>query len=105
MTSRNRKHPALGSLQIEPGGGVPGGLRKVRLPASLHLDDLISANRPVPVLIEVAEPGYHPAGLKIRTRITDTILTATVQPTSLPHLDHDPGVVVVEVTRPLGMIE
>jgi hypothetical protein len=105
VTGRKRQYLAPGSLKIEPGSGVQGDLRKIRYPASLRLDDLVAANRPIPVLVEVAEPGYRPAGLDIRTRITDTILTATVQPESLPDLDRDPGIVAVEISQPIGMID
>jgi hypothetical protein len=105
VTGRKREQPAPGSLSIEPGSGAPGALRKIRSPASMRLHDLISADRPVPVLVEVSEPGYRPAALEIRARITDTVLTGTVQPASLPDLDRDPGVVAVEITRPLDMID
>jgi hypothetical protein len=105
VTGKKREQPAPGSLSIEPGSGASGSLRKIRSPASPRLDDLIAADRPVPVLVEVTEPGYRPAGLEIRATITDTVLTGTVRSALLPDLDRDPGVVAVEITRPLDMID
>jgi hypothetical protein len=105
VTGRKRQQPAPGSLSIEPGSGALGALRKIRSPASLRLDGLVASDRPVAVVVEVTEPGYHPAGLEIRARITATLLTGTVQSTSLPELDRDPGVVAIEITQPLGLID
>jgi hypothetical protein len=105
VTGRKRERPAPGSLSIEPGSGAPGSLQKIRSPASLRLDDLIAADRTVPVIVEVTEPGYRPAGLEIRAMITDTILTGAVQSPLLPDLDRDPGVVAVEISHPLEMID
>jgi hypothetical protein len=105
VTSRKREHPAPGSLSIEPGGGALSALHKTRSPASLRLDDLMASGRPVPVVVEVTEAGYEPAGLEIRAKITATLLTGTVESVSLPDLDRDPGVVAIEITQPLGSID
>ncbi len=101
MTGSNREESAPGSLEFEPGSG----LRKIRAPAALRLDDLVSAGRPVPVIVEVTEPGYRPGGLDVRAHISSTFLSGTVQPVALQDLDRDPRVVAVEISRPLGMID
>jgi hypothetical protein len=69
------------------------------------MDDLVAADRPVQVVVEVAEPGYRPPGLEVRSGITDTVLTGTTEPAGLRDLDRDPGVVAIEITRPLDMID
>ncbi|MCJ8278426.1 MAG: hypothetical protein MJK14_00350 [Rivularia sp. ALOHA_DT_140] len=53
------------------------------------------------VTIKVAEPGYVPAGLKLRGHISDNLITASVTPEDIEHLETDSKVVSISAPRKL----
>lgn len=53
------------------------------------------------VTIKVAEPGYVPAGVKLRGHISDNLITATVTPEDMENLETDSKVVSISAPRKL----
>ncbi|MGB3639266.1 MAG: hypothetical protein WBA39_17075 [Rivularia sp. (in: cyanobacteria)] len=53
------------------------------------------------VTIKVAEPGYVPAGVKLRGHISENLLTATVTPEDMENLENDSRVVSISAPRKL----
>ncbi len=53
------------------------------------------------VTIKVAEPGYVPAGVKLRGHISDNLFTATVTPKDMENLETDSKVVSISAPRKL----
>lgn len=84
---------------MEVGRPAPDPYGKVRGRPGADPDE------PVEVVVEVAEAGYHPAGVDVRAQISDTIFTATVATADLAGLDRDPLVVAVELGSSLDQID
>ena len=92
--------PARGPLPpMEVGPPAPDPYGKVRGRLGADPDE------PVAVVVEVAEPGYRPAGVDVRAQISDTLFTATVTTAGLAGLDRDPRVVAVELGSRLDEID
>ncbi|WP_414623557.1 hypothetical protein [Calothrix sp. CCY 0018] len=53
------------------------------------------------VTIKVAEPGYIPAGVKLRGHISENLLTATVTSEDMENLESDSRVVSISAPRKL----
>ncbi|MGB3758395.1 MAG: hypothetical protein WBA07_18780 [Rivularia sp. (in: cyanobacteria)] len=53
------------------------------------------------VTIKVAEPGYVPAGVKLRGHISENLFTATVTPEDMENLETDSRVVSISAPRKL----
>ncbi|MEO1431204.1 MAG: hypothetical protein AAFS12_04625 [Cyanobacteria bacterium J06632_19] len=53
------------------------------------------------VTIKVAEPGYIPAGIKLRGHISDNLITATVTSQDMKNLETDSRVVSISAPRKL----
>ncbi|MEA5595410.1 hypothetical protein [Rivularia sp. UHCC 0363] len=53
------------------------------------------------VTIKVAEPGYVPAGVKLRGHISANLLTATVTPEDMENLETDSRVISISAPRKL----
>jgi hypothetical protein len=79
-----------------------GSYRKVR---GRPGRDPVDPDEPLAVVIEVAEPGYRPAGVDVRAVLSETLFTATVAAADLAGLDRDPRVVAVELGGRLDQID
>lgn len=55
----------------------------------------------VTAIIKVKRPGYRPAGLKVRSNISDEIFTAEFPADQLAALELDPEIVSVALSRAL----
>lgn len=53
------------------------------------------------VTVKVAEPGYVPAGVKLRGHISDNLFTATVTSEDIENLETDSKVVSISAPRKL----
>ena len=94
----------LRPLEIERPSGH-ARYRKVRSRAAGPPEREVAADEPLAAVVEVAEPGYRPAGLTVRADITDTMFTADVRPSALAGLDDDPRVVSIELGTGLNQID
>ena len=53
------------------------------------------------VTVKVAEPGYVPAGIKLRGHISENLFTATVTTRDIENLETDSRVISISVPRKL----
>ena len=81
---------------------APGSYEKIRgRPGS----DPVDPDQPVAVVVEVAEPGYRPPGVRVRAVLSETLFTASVAAADLAELDRDPRVVAIELGGRLDQID
>ena len=99
MTDRREKGGAEPKLSIEAASSG-----KIDLPASAQAHGLEEGRR-YAVAIKVARPGYVPAGITVRAKAGESVLTAEVSGARLRELAEDPLVVSVSVSRPLPLID
>lgn len=74
-------------------------LRKIEAPAARRA--AVGAASVVTAIIRVTEPGYRPAGVKVRGEITGELFTGELPTELLDALEHDPKVSSISLSRPL----
>lgn len=65
----------------------------------------ITADQVVMAIVQVNEPGYVPADLDVRARISDSIFTAEFRAAVLQALEADPKVKSIALSRPQQLID
>lgn len=86
----------LGAAEVEPlprskVTGSPGCLTRLR-----------QAGGEIAATVRVAEPGYVPSVLRLRSRISPCLFTALIPANSLPELEADPAVVSIQPAERVG---
>ncbi|MBA9071717.1 transposase, partial [Methylobacterium sp. RAS18] len=98
--SEERKASWLSGLKVETEEALPKICMTVR-----QLAEFRRQGENLPAIVTVAEPGYVPPGVQVRSWTGPNLYTANVSSQALEQVAKDPQVVSMEFSAPIGMIK